>query len=93
MPRRDGTGPDGMGPASGRGAGYCAGGGLFEYAGFGGRCGRGFRAVMGAGRGNLTPWFRYSQENERALLRNQAEALKSQLNAVEQRLTELNRVN
>ena len=93
MPRRDGTGPEGMGPLSGRGAGYCAGAGLFEYAGFGGRCGRGFRAVMGMGRGRLTPRFRFAQENERTLLQNRAEMLKSQLNAVEQRLTELNRVN
>ncbi|MGE4565371.1 MAG: DUF5320 domain-containing protein [Victivallaceae bacterium] len=93
MPRKDGTGPAGMGPASGRGAGYCAGAGMFEYAGFGGRCGHGFRAAMGAGRGNLTPWFRFAPENERSLLQNRAEALKSQLNAVEQRLTELNRVN
>ncbi|NLG67487.1 MAG: DUF5320 domain-containing protein, partial [Actinobacteria bacterium] len=25
MPRGDGTGPEGMGPMTGRGAGYCAG--------------------------------------------------------------------
>ena len=55
MPRGDGTGPGGMGPMTGRGAGYCAGntapgymnsyGGRYSGAGrgaFGGR-GRGYR--------------------------------------------------
>lgn len=53
MPGGDGTGPMGMGPMSGRGAGYCAG---YPAAGFmnpvGGRgfCGRGFGG-RGGGRG------------------------------------------
>ncbi len=38
MPRGDGTGPMGMGPMTGRGAGFCSG---FANSGFG--CGRGFR--------------------------------------------------
>ncbi|MDI6742043.1 MAG: DUF5320 domain-containing protein [Smithella sp.] len=57
MPRGDATGPMGMGPMTGRGAGYCAGFGMPGYmnniggrgfgmgfsrgAGFGGRGGRG----------------------------------------------------
>jgi len=48
MPRGDGTGPMGMGPMTGRAAGYCAG---FPAPGFmnpvGGRLGLGF----GRGRG------------------------------------------
>ncbi len=46
MPRGDGTGPMGMGPMTGRAAGFCAGFGLFGYmnpfaaSGFG--RGRGF---------------------------------------------------
>ncbi len=54
MPGGDGTGPGGMGPMTGRAAGYCAGYGVPGYAnpvpggGFGGGFGRGFR---GGGRG------------------------------------------
>lgn len=59
MPRGDGTGPAGMGPMTGRAAGYCAGFGTPGYAnpavggGFGpgyGR-GRGFGPGFGRGRG------------------------------------------
>jgi hypothetical protein len=52
MPAGDGTGPMGMGPMTGRGAGYCAGYGVSGYAnpvrgrGFGRGWGRG-----GGGRG------------------------------------------
>ncbi len=59
MPRGDGTGPVGMGPMTGRGAGYCAGYAMPGYANpvggrgfFGwGRGGRGFGAGPGGGRG------------------------------------------
>ncbi len=47
MPRGDKTGPMGMGPMSGRGAGYCGGSGMPGYANA--APGRGFS--MGAGRG------------------------------------------
>ncbi len=51
MPRGDGTGPRGMGPMTGRAAGYCAGYDAPGYAttgiGWGARMGRGF----GVGRG------------------------------------------
>ena len=45
MPRGDGTGPMGMGPMTGRGAGYCAGYAAPGYAN------GGFRFGMGRGRG------------------------------------------
>jgi hypothetical protein len=52
MPRGNGTGPMGMGPMTGRGAGYCAGNTTPGYAsGFGFGAGRGFGSGFGAGRG------------------------------------------
>lgn len=64
MPGGDGTGPGGMGPMTGRGAGYCAG---YPVPGFmnptpgmgfgGGGFGRGFgRGFGGGGRGRRN-WF------------------------------------
>lgn len=53
MPGGDGTGPMGMGPMSGRGAGYCAGypaPGFMNPVGGRGFCGRGFGG-RGGGRG------------------------------------------
>ncbi|HUU09420.1 MAG TPA: DUF5320 domain-containing protein [Phycisphaerae bacterium] len=53
MPGGDGTGPMGMGPMSGRGAGYCAGypaPGFMNPVGGRGFFGRGFRG-RGGGRG------------------------------------------
>ena len=71
MPRGDGTGPAGMGPMTGRAAGYCAGytvpgyanpaGGRFPRAGrffAGGRGGRGYRNWYWAT--GLTGWQRYN---------------------------------
>lgn len=67
MPRGNGTGPSGMGPMTGRGAGFCAGYDVPGYtnAAAGGRGGFG-RAGAGAGRGfrnqyyatGLTGWQR-----------------------------------
>lgn len=61
MPRGDGTGPAGMGPMTGRAAGYCAGYGLpgFMNGGpgwgaFGGR--GGFWGGRGGGRGHRN-WY------------------------------------
>jgi len=46
MPRGDGTGPMGVGPMTGRAAGYCAGNGIPGFANPGGT---GFGAGMGRG--------------------------------------------
>ncbi|MDO9513221.1 MAG: DUF5320 domain-containing protein [Elusimicrobiota bacterium] len=51
MARGDGTGPDGLGPMTGRGAGYCAGFDVPGYANPGVGAGRGFGAGRGMGRG------------------------------------------
>jgi hypothetical protein len=72
MPRGDGTGPAGMGPMTGRAAGYCAGYSVPGYANtYGGRYpgGRGaFGIGSGRGRGyrnwyyatGLPGWSRYN---------------------------------
>ena len=62
MPRGDGTGPSGMGPMTGRAAGYCAG---YPVPGYmspsGGRCsGIGRGAFGGRGRGRGYGWARYN---------------------------------
>ena len=58
MPRGNGTGPTGMGPMTGRGAGFCAGYDVPGYAngGAGLRGGRGFRNQYYAT--GLTGWQR-----------------------------------
>ncbi|MFA5074167.1 MAG: DUF5320 domain-containing protein [Nitrospirota bacterium] len=72
MPRGDGTGPRGMGPMSGRAAGFCAGFGMPGYAnsglgrGFGMGFGQGLGGRIGRGRRNMfyatgqPRWMRFS---------------------------------
>jgi len=72
MPRGDGTGPGGMGPMTGRAAGYCAGYSVPGYMNpYGGRYaggGRAFGGGFGRGRGyrnwyyatGLPGWSRYN---------------------------------
>ncbi|MCK9484778.1 MAG: DUF5320 domain-containing protein [Candidatus Marinimicrobia bacterium] len=56
MPRGDGTGPAGMGPMTGRAAGFCAGNNGPGYTNPG--AGRGFGGGMGRGRGRgFRNWF------------------------------------
>lgn len=78
MPRGDRTGPAGMGPMTGRGAGFCAGNGTAGYMnnagiygggrGFGGR--RGFGGGLGRGlgrgfgRGFFGGFFQGAQVNQ-----------------------------
>lgn len=57
MPRGDGTGPAGMGPMTGRAAGFCAGYGVPGFMNPGG--GRGYRPRgRGMGRGRGFGWAR-----------------------------------
>ncbi|MDK2800031.1 MAG: hypothetical protein PWP27_756 [Clostridiales bacterium] len=100
MPRGDGTGPMGMGPMTGRGAGYCAGYALPGFANYGGV---GFGRGMGGGRGfrrmfyltGLPCWARNGYTtaipngqvyDEKAALKNQEEFLEKQLKQVKDRL-------
>lgn len=56
MPRGDGTGPMGMGPMTGRGAGYCAGFGVPGYMNAGPAWGYGPGYGRGFGRGFARGW-------------------------------------
>jgi len=103
MPGRDRTGPMGMGAMTGRGAGICARVGMPGYENVApGRC---FGMGYSRGRRNrfyatgMPGWIRFGgydapNQNpepgmERLSLRNQAEALQSELNAIRKRLSEI----
>jgi hypothetical protein len=98
MPGRDGTGPLGMRPGSGRGLGPCAGYPTAPYSGCGmgfGR-GRGYRRIATAT--GLPGWIRYGYPampaaadpaQEKALLQNQANFLEAQLEQVKNQLKNL----
>jgi len=106
MPGGDRTGPMGMGPRTGRGAGYCSGSGMPGYANPGyGRAGLGFR--RGGGRGMGRRFFRhfgygagafgyppapyYGPIDEKQALEAEADALKSRLDAIDARLDALSK--
>ncbi len=58
MPRGDGTGPAGMGPMTGRGAGYCAGYDAPGYMNpYGGRPGQAAFGGFGRGRGYRRSYY------------------------------------
>lgn len=78
MPRGDKTGPMGAGPMSGRGAGFCNG---FQTAGFQ-NTGRGF------GCGRAFGFRRFAQPAQSAPT-SEIDALKEQMNRIEQKLKEL----
>jgi Family of unknown function (DUF5320) len=98
MPGGDRTGPTGAGPRTGRGMGYCSSNDQPGYAGAAPafRCGFGFRRA-GMGRGwrhrfyatGIPGWVPPTQEQETADLKAQADLLKTQLDAIQKRLKEL----
>ncbi len=107
MPGGDRTGPRGLGPMTGRGAGYCSGyerpGFANPVPGYGMRFGGQFGG-WGGGRGwrhryyatGLPVWARpeypapvQAAEQELAGLKDEAEWLKGQLEAINQRIEEL----
>lgn len=121
MPGRNGKGPMGMGPRSGRGAGNCRGEGFGGIdgtnaetnLGYGAGRGYGF-AIGGRGRGGnkrgwrdtvnvtgLPGWLKgkgvatqdqnQALMEEKELLTNQLAALKTELESVKQRLSEMER--
>lgn len=77
MPRRDGTGPMGMGAMTGKNAGYCNG----NQANYRGRCVGGYRNSC----------FRFGIQNsvdEKSFLSQQEISLENQLKQVKERLSE-----
>jgi len=96
MPRGDRSGPMGMGPMTGRGAGYCAGSGAPEFAnsnpgrgfgrgsGFGGRGWRnGFRAT---GRPGWSRFGGYGAAYSQVDPGQETQALRSQADALQSEL-------
>ncbi len=104
MPGGNGTGPMGMGPMTGRAAGFCAG---FERPGFANRMsgrgfGMGFARGGGFGRRNrfyatgMTGWQRsfadvpqMSRDQEVEMLKNQAASLQNALQEVNDQIQKL----
>ena len=105
MPGGNGMGPMGMGPMTGRGAGYCAGYGAPGYAnagmgrGFGrGGGGRGWRhwfhatGLTGWQRGGMTGWrppAAPSDQQQAQVLGGQIEQMEQALEQMRARLKEL----
>ena len=96
MPRGDRTGPNGAGPMTGRGLGYCAG---YDEPGFtaGGRglgLGRGYGRGYGRRMNGYGPGYgrayspAYPDVTEKTLLENEIRVLKDQMTALEKRLSE-----
>lgn len=97
MPGGDRTGPQGAGPRTGRGMGYCSG---YNWPGYanqaaGVRCGFGFRQG-GTGRGwrnrffatGIPGWATLIPEQETANLKAQTDLLQVQLDAIQKRIEE-----
>jgi hypothetical protein len=97
MPRGNGLGPNGMGPKSGRAAGFCAGNGTPGYVSEprprGRGCGHRFMARLTG----LTGWQRVAaaggvairSEEELAFLRDQSTNLEASLQKTRERIVEL----
>ncbi|RLG12240.1 hypothetical protein DRN73_03180 [Candidatus Pacearchaeota archaeon] len=96
MPRGDRTGPDGQGPRTGRGLGYCSG---YDSPGFtkgiprgGAGVGRGFGRGRGFGFRNLAPQTaprELTKAEEKKILEANLESLKQEIKEAEKRLKEL----
>lgn len=103
MPRGDRTGPGGMGPMTGRGAGFCAGyerpgftnpgygGGYGRGGGYGG-FGRGFRNryyATGVPFRGMYGGVQYTAEQELELQRKEVEMMEAELKAAKDRIARL----
>ena len=99
MPGGDGTGPEGLGPMTGRGLGYCTGYNRPGYAsprfgrgwfGRGRGWGRGYYARPARGFWQNYPYAAPSASGEEVdVLKDEADALKEELKAIEARIKDL----
>ncbi|MBN1338929.1 MAG: DUF5320 domain-containing protein [Bacteroidales bacterium] len=96
MPGGDRTGPNGLGPMTGRGMGYCGGSGRPESAGLQMGGGRGFGRGPGRGMRNRFRNWRNglfgdapNDVTEKNLLEIEAKRLREQMESIEKRLAEL----
>lgn len=87
MPRRDGTGPMGIGPATGRGYGVCRKAmNHWDTSSFRFRYGKGY----GRGLGRCLAGYGFSSRNRREFLEEQMEFLKGQMDEVSKELDSMN---
>ena len=107
MPGGDRTGPEGLGPMTGRAAGYCAGSTVPGYANpaprMGQGLGRGFRGGRGGWRGRRfavdpidiqgAAVGAITREQELDALRKQAEYLQSAIDDARRRIEELEKTS
>ena len=88
MPRFDGTGPDGLGPRSGRGCGPCN----QDSQNFRTGQGRGYGRGRGFGLRRFCPFQdsqNYTDEQRIQALKNQKKALQEELNAIQEELANI----
>jgi hypothetical protein len=103
MPGGDRTGPWGLGPRTGRAAGYCAGYNVAGYAnpmygrGYGrGFCGRGRGFLKGRVYPYSTPYYPESRnepgrEEEKIYLENMIKGLEEEMKMIRERLQEMSK--
>ncbi|MGI6173590.1 MAG: DUF5320 domain-containing protein [Christensenellales bacterium] len=92
MPRKDGTGPMGAGPMTGRGRGPCADGSVGYGAGYGAGYGFGMGRRRGCGRGfgrQFAPDFPQNDVSQKDLLTEQKRILEERLENINKRLDTL----
>jgi hypothetical protein len=89
MPGRDGTGPIGVGPMSGRGFGICSGGAPGHAAGRGFGFGRRGGRVNGRGFGGYLSSDRDGSMTRKDVLSEQKKLLEDRLDYVNRQLEEL----
>ncbi len=96
MPRRDGTGPMGVGSMTGRGLGLCTGANAVKYGagigmglGLGLACRRGFGRSFGRGFGRGFAINQTSSKTQKELLNEQKAMLQDRLEVIDKQLENL----